>query len=99
MILVYVPCLDEEEAQRIGNALVSEKYAHCVNIIPEIRSIYREKKEVKQSSEALLLVKTNERFPAVREFIKKHHSYKTPAILCVNFDKVNEEYLDWSVQP
>jgi periplasmic divalent cation tolerance protein len=37
---VYITVKDEEEAQRIGRAMVAEKLAACVNIHP-IKSIYR----------------------------------------------------------
>ena len=55
--LVYITTKDEDEAKKIGRALVEEKLVACVNIHP-INSIYRWQGEVQEDSEVAVFVKT-----------------------------------------
>ena len=41
MLLIYVPTATEKEAKEIGKVLVQEKFAVCVNIIPNITSFFK----------------------------------------------------------
>ncbi|MGH9496247.1 MAG: divalent-cation tolerance protein CutA, partial [Candidatus Sulfotelmatobacter sp.] len=69
----------EDEARKIAHHLVEQKLAACVNIIPQIESIYRWQGKVESSREWLLLIKTTaENFQALREAITELHSYDVP---------------------
>ena len=57
-VAVLITAPDEENAARIGRALVEERLAACANIIKGIRSIYRWKEEIFDEPECLLLIKT-----------------------------------------
>ena|ERR1700682_4546842 len=86
----------EEEARKIGRHLVENQLAACVNIIPQVESIYRWQGKVDSSREWLPLVKTTqERFPAVREAIRKLHSYEVPECVVLNIEDGSSEYLQW----
>src|SRR5215472_3742153 len=47
-----------EEARRIAQALVDRRLAACVNIVPQVESIFRWQEKVETASEFLLLIKT-----------------------------------------
>jgi periplasmic divalent cation tolerance protein len=96
MILIYVPCRDKAEAKSIGRALVGEKLAFCVNIIPKTTSFYFWEGKLEEGSEAALLVKTNQDYETVSAKIKELHSYEIPAIIELAVKNVNKEYVDWS---
>jgi periplasmic divalent cation tolerance protein len=86
----------EEEARKIARHLVEKRLAACVNIIPQIESIYRWEGKVDSSREWLLLVKTtDERFPAVRDAIHELHSYELPECVVLNIEDGSSEYLQW----
>ena len=60
-----------DEARKLARHLVEHQLAACVNIVPQIESIYRWQGKVESSQEWLLLIKTSaERFPAVRDAIR-----------------------------
>jgi len=93
--LVYITTRDEDEARKIGKALVEEKLAACVNIHP-IKSIYRWEGEVQAEDEAAMLVKTRaELVDRAIERVKALHSYQVPCIVSFSIDKGNPDYLKW----
>jgi len=93
--LVYITTRDEDEARKIGKALVEEKLAACVNIHP-IKSIYRWEEEVQAEDEAAMLVKTRaELVDRVIERVKELHSYEVPCIVSLSIDKGNPDFLKW----
>ena len=94
--IVLTTAGSEEEAHKIARHLVDNRLAACVNIIPQVESIYRWQGKVDSSREWLLLVKTTEeRFPAVREAIRKLHSYELPECVAINIEDGSSDYLHW----
>jgi periplasmic divalent cation tolerance protein len=86
----------EEEARKIAHALVDRKLAACVNIVPQIESIYRWQGKVESASEWLLVIKTQARaFERVRAAIKELHSYELPECVMLEVGEGAKEYLDW----
>jgi periplasmic divalent cation tolerance protein len=86
----------EEEARKIARHLVEHQLAACVNIVPQIESIYRWEGKVESSREWLLIVKTTAaRFPAVRDAVRELHSYELPECVAINIEDGSPEYLEW----
>jgi periplasmic divalent cation tolerance protein len=94
--IVLTTAGSEEEAHTIARHLVESRLAACVNIIPQIESIYRWQGKVESSREWLLLAKTTqERFPAVRDAIRKLHSYDLPECVAIKIEDGSSDYLQW----
>ena len=94
MRVILSTCANMEEAKKIARALVKEKRAACVNIVPRILSIYTWKEEVVEDEEVLLIIKALE-FERVRERIRELHSYEVPEIIALEISEGDEEYLKW----
>ena len=94
--LIYVTTTNSDEAARIGEVLVTEKLAASVNILGEVRSIYRWESEIHDKKEALLIAKTDTlRVDEIVDRIRSLHSYQCPCIVAWRLDGGNIPYLDW----
>jgi periplasmic divalent cation tolerance protein len=95
-MVVLCSCSDAQAARGIANALVEQRLAACVSILPAVESVYRWQEKIENANEALLLIKTtSERFPALREKILELHSYDTPEIIALPIVAGLEKYLHW----
>ena len=96
VISVYAIFADDDEAQRIGRAMVEEKLAACVNLLGPIRSIYRWKGSIETSDEVAAIFKTSdERAGMLVTRIAALHSYDVPCITAWPIDKILGAYADW----
>jgi periplasmic divalent cation tolerance protein len=95
-IVVLSACDSEEEAARIARQLVERGLASCVNILPQVRSIYRWKNEIADEREWVLMIKTRrDVLPVLRAEIAKIHSYEVPEVLALPVVDGAEAYLTW----
>jgi periplasmic divalent cation tolerance protein len=87
---------DQDTATRIAGALVTERLAACVNIIPAIQSVYRWEGAIEHDEELLLLIKTSTTvWPLLEERILALHPYELPEIISVRIQDGNNNYLNW----
>ncbi len=94
--IVLTTASSEEEARKIAHALVERHVAACVNVVPQITSIYRWQGKVEESREWLLIVKTTAAaFDEVRQAIADLHSYELPECICLAIEDGSPSYLEW----
>jgi periplasmic divalent cation tolerance protein len=95
-IIVYSTAGSLELARQISTALVEEREAACVNIVPGVTSIYRWEGKICEDGEFLLVIKTTvERFEAVRARILQLHTYQVPEVIATPIAAGDPRYLDW----
>ena len=95
-IVVLITAANPEEATRLAELMVEKRLAACVQILPEMQSIYHWKGEVQRDREVLLLAKsTRARFDELEREVRAMHSYETPEIMALPVTAVSEPYLQW----
>ena len=95
-VFVYTTYPSIVEAEEAGRALVEQRLAACVNILPGMISHYRWEGKIERGEEVVMLIKTRASLAeAVRAAVKTRHSYTTPAILVLPIESIDQTYLAW----
>ena len=95
--MTTTPTADEAEA--LAEKIVEAKIAACVQILPQMTSVYIWEGKLQKEGEQLLLIKTlPEKYDELAAFITANHSYDTPEIIAVDTERVSEHYLSWLKQ-
>jgi periplasmic divalent cation tolerance protein len=95
-ITVMMTAGSREEAVRLAEMLVGARLAACVQILPEIESVYHWQGEVRRDPEVLLLAKTTQaRFALLEREVRALHSYETPEIIALPIIAASAPYLEW----
>jgi periplasmic divalent cation tolerance protein len=85
-----------EEGRKLARMLVERRVAACVNLVPNLVSIYRWQGGVEEANEILLVMKTTaERLPALENAVRELHSYEVPEFLALSVEAGSQPYLDW----
>lgn len=84
-----------EEADALAGKIVESRLAACVQILPQMRSVYVWKGKTHRENECLLLIKTlPDKWDELKEFISANHSYDVPEIIALDA-KAAEPYRQW----
>jgi len=95
-IVVFMTAANGEEAMRLAEMLVGAHLAACVQILPEMESVYRWQGKIERQSEILLIAKTTRaKFVELEREVRALHSYDTPEIIAVPVVDGSTPYLDW----
>ena len=98
-IVVFITAPTREEARRLADKLVEAQLAACVQILPEMESVYRWQGKVEQQPENLLIAKTtSDRFEELEKEVRTLHSYDTPEIVAFPLTKGSPDYLRWLLE-
>ena len=96
MIIVMTTTPTSSEGEALATKIVEAKLAACVQVLPQMTSVYFWEGRVTKDGEHLLLIKTaDEKFVELETFIKANHSYSVPEIVALDVAKVGSDYLDW----
>lgn len=94
--IVICTCPDADLATRIARALVEDRHAACVNVLPGIQSIYRWQGKVATDNEVLLMIKTEaEHLAGVEQCIRTLHRYEVPEMIALPISHGHTPYLNW----
>jgi periplasmic divalent cation tolerance protein len=95
-VVVLLTAPSGEEAARLAEMLVGARLAACVQILPEMESVYWWEGAVRREPEHLLLVKTTAgRFSTLEREVRALHSYETPEIIALPVSEASAPYLAW----
>ena len=95
-LLVTCACPDRDVADSLARALVEQRLAACVQVLPGVASTYRWEGAIEHADEVLLLAKTwDDRLEALVTTLRARHPYEVPEIMAVPAAGGLAAYLDW----
>ncbi|MBD3331792.1 divalent cation tolerance protein CutA [candidate division GN15 bacterium] len=93
VVLVSVP---RDEARELATAIVEERLAACINIVPRIDSVYWWDDKIETDSESLMIIKTTAgRIDELIEYIEENHPYDLPEVLALPLTEGLPDYIAW----
>ena len=94
--IIYTTFPSVSDAEALGRRLVESHLAACVNILPQMISIYNWDKEIHRDDECVMLIKTcSGHYDSIWEIFDKSHPYDTPAFFALKPSDGNPEFFDW----
>ena len=94
--MVYVTAPSREEARRIADSLVEERYAACVNILGGIESCYWWEGSVQHEEEVALVAKTTSQgVDPLMKRVTELHSHECPCIVTIPLSRLHEPFARW----
>lgn len=96
LVLIYATFPSDEAAKAVARALITERLAACVNVIPRMTAIYEWEGAVHEDAEVVAIIKTQAaRVENVFAAVKAAHSYTNPALLVVDVTDGAADYVAW----
>jgi uncharacterized protein involved in tolerance to divalent cations len=95
-VVVWTTIGHTADGRDMASILVNERLAACVNVMPEMESIYRWKGQVEADHERQLVIKTTvARVAALRARLHELHDYDVPEFIVIPIAGGSEAYLNW----
>jgi len=87
---------NEASASLVVRQLLEEHLIACGTLLSGAKSLYRWEGKIKESSEVIALMKTNQdTMERCMARLQELHPYEVPEIAMLNPEAVSERYADW----
>ncbi len=94
--VVFITTDGAEQGQQLADALVAKRVAACVNVLPQVKSLFWWQGKVDRADEAMLVVKTKRSLlEGLKQVVEQIHSYDVPEIIALPIIWGSESYLEW----
>ncbi|PYR73179.1 MAG: divalent-cation tolerance protein CutA [Acidobacteria bacterium] len=95
-VLVLTTLPGDADAPSFAQALVAERLAACVNVLPPMQSVYRWEGRVERETERQVIIKTTrDRTLALWERVRELHPFEVPEFIVLPIVDGNDAYLRW----
>ncbi len=94
--LILVTASSVDEARVVARAILDQRLAACVTILPGVESHYWWQGKLESAPEVMLVIKSSaEQFGALAALVKEKHSYDCPEIVALSPEQVAPAYRKW----
>tara|TARA_B100000941_G_scaffold271056_1_gene229488 strand:+ start:2186 stop:2500 length:315 start_codon:yes stop_codon:yes gene_type:complete len=94
--MLFTTFSKKNDALEFAEKMIKLKLASCVQLIPEITSIYSWNGKVNKNEEFLILIKYNQsRESILLNFLGDNHPYEIPEVAVVDFTIKSKKYKRW----
>jgi len=95
-IVIFITTGTDGEARRVAGALLEQRKAACVNIVPAVTSLFWWEDRIDSDEESLLIVKSKaSSLDEIVSLVKGIHSYDVPEVIALPIIGGNPDYLNW----
>jgi len=95
-LLVLTTLPTDADAVAFATTLVDERLAACVNLLPEMESVFRWEGRVDRQRERQVVIKTTkDQLEALTLRIRTLHPYDVPEVIALPIEGGAEDYLRW----
>jgi periplasmic divalent cation tolerance protein len=95
-IVIFITTGTDGEARRVAEALLEQRKAACVNIVPTVTSLFWWEDRIDSDQEGLLIVKSKASLlDEIVSLVKGVHSYDVPEVIALPIIGGNADYLQW----
>jgi periplasmic divalent cation tolerance protein len=99
VLVVLTTVASDQDAKILADAIVVQRLAACVQILPPMLSVYYWEGKVQSETEVLLLIKTvDEKFSELETYILTNHPYDVPEVVAIPASKVSQGYRSWLME-
>ena len=89
-------CPNPEAAQSLARQLLERRLVACVNLVPQVTSMYWWDGKIQEDSEVLLVAKTvAERVEQLKAVLPEIHPYDVPELVVLAVEDGLPAYLNW----
>ena len=94
--VVFVTTITYDNAENMAKILVSEKYAGCCTVVPNVLSVFTWEGAIDMRQEFLIIIKTKaDKLNLLETRVKELHPDEVPEIISVTLDSGSSAYLKW----
>ncbi|MBI2066001.1 divalent-cation tolerance protein CutA [Candidatus Woesebacteria bacterium] len=95
MVLLFLACADDEEAEKISQSLLKKRLIVCAKKTP-VSSAFFWKRKIDKANEVLLVMETiEENFEEIEKEVRKIHSYETFVLSAIPVVKYSKGVAEW----
>jgi periplasmic divalent cation tolerance protein len=95
-VIVMTTLPADADAATFAHDLVAARLAACVNLLPDMESVYRWEGTIERERERQLFIKTSRaRVVALWERVRALHPYEVPEFIVLPITDGNDAYLRW----
>ena len=95
-IVIFITTGTDGEARRVAEALLEQRKAACVNIVPTVTSLFWWEDRIDSDQESLLIVKSKASLlDEIVSLVKGIHSYDVPEVIALPIIGGSADYLHW----
>lgn len=94
--VAFVTTPDSKTARKLAEGIIEHKLAACVNIIPQIQSIYMWEGKINEDNEYLMMIKTKtSRLEELTKWVRDNHPYSVAEVITLPIQQGNALYMKW----
>jgi periplasmic divalent cation tolerance protein len=94
-VIILTTLGESTDGVALARALLEQRLAACVNVLPPMVSLYRWKGAIEHEREQQLVIKTTtERVARIEELFRERHPYELPEFIVLDAS-ASAPYLQW----